>query len=266
MIQAMHATALTDGVPTLYHYQSLNFDHLTNTLRNQIVKGSDPARLNDPWDCKPCFNPDALDDSQVLEKEMAWRDELYGRALTIAKLGSDPAFRRQFMHEASVSMEAMIASRRIYCLTPHPDSTLMWSHYADDHCGICLQFSVGNMLFSRAARVVYLPEYPKLMPWEINANRGRVMDLILTKSKDWDYENEYRIVSVDKPQDSFQFLDDGFFRLPKGALQAVIIGCNVKDADQVIGAIRAEDPKLTIKRAVRHANLYKLQIVDTAHG
>jgi Protein of unknown function (DUF2971) len=142
----------------------------------------------------------------------------------------------------------------------------MWSHYADDHRGICLQFSVGNVLFSRAARVVYLPEYPKLMPWEINANPARVMELILTKSKDWDYENEYRIVSVDMPQDSVQFLNDGFFRLPRGALQAVIIGCNVKDADQVTGAIRAADPKLTIKRAVRHPNLFKLQIVDMANG
>jgi hypothetical protein len=35
----------------------------------------------------------------------------------------------------SKQLQAELARRRIYCLTPDPLSTLMWSHYAKNHTG-----------------------------------------------------------------------------------------------------------------------------------
>ena len=39
----------------------------------------------------------------------------------------------------------------------------MWSHYARNHRGICLEFSVPNTKFRGAAQVRYQKEYPKFM-------------------------------------------------------------------------------------------------------
>ncbi len=163
---------------------------------------------------------------------------------------------------ASKSLEQMLARRRIYCLTPQGDSTLMWSHYAENHHGICLEFNVANALFRSAGEVKYHAEYPRWVPCDINDKPGRVMELILTKSSDWSYEKEYRLVSIDAPlASSFLQLHGDFFRLPDGALKSVIMGCQA-DHKAIASLIREHAAELPIKHAVRSPNLYKLEIAD----
>jgi len=45
---------------------------------------------------------------------------------------------------------------RVYCLGPDPNNLLMWSQYADSHCGICLEFSLtwarNSVLYRRRRR------------------------------------------------------------------------------------------------------------------
>lgn len=188
-MEQLHRTALQNGIPALYHYEKFNATYLITTLRDQIIHCSDPASLNDPWDCKPAFDPHALDNPEVLEREMAWRIPHPAKHLWEEQMRTDPTARVDFMLGASKSIEAMLAQRRIYCLTPKPDNNLMWSHYADNHRGICLEFSVpDNPLFSKAAEVVYREEYPHWVPCDIKDRPGLVMELILTKSADWCYE------------------------------------------------------------------------------
>ena len=175
---------------------------------------------------------------------------------------AEPQARIDFMVGASKSMEGMLAQRRIYCLTPKSTSTLMWSHYAGKHHGICLEFSTANMLFSKAGEVRYLKEYPRWVPCDVNDQPGRVMELILTKSSDWCYEKEYRLISIDPPpSSSFLQLHGEFFRLPDGALKSIIMGCEA-DHKNIAALVKELAPTLPIKRAVRSPNLYKLEIVD----
>ena len=261
-MQQLHRTALQNGIPTLYHYEKFNAEHLATTLRDKIIHCSKPANLNDPWDCKPAFDPGSLDDPEVLEREIAWRLEHPAKPLWAAQMRNEPQARADFMVGASKSIEQMLAQRRIYCLTPKDDSTLMWSHYAENHRGICLEFIVANMLFGKAGEVVYREEYPRWVPCDINDAPGRVMELILTKSSDWCYEKEYRLISIDAPSSSsFLQLHGDFFRLPNGALKSVIMGCDA-DHQTIATLIKECTPELPIKMAVRSPNLYKLEIVD----
>jgi len=266
-VEQLHRTALQNGIPTLYHYEKFNAAYLSTTLRDQVIHCSDPANLNDPWDCKPAFDPHALDDPEVLEREMAWRVPHPAKHLWEKQMRADPKARIEFMIGASKSIQAMLAQRRIYCLTPKPDNTLMWSHYADNHRGICLEFSVpDNLLFSKAAEVVYREVYPHWVPCDINDKPGLVMELILTKSADWCYEKEYRLVSVQTSAlSNFLQLHGDYFRLPNGALKSVIMGSEANH--KAIGALIKDcAPNLPIKRAMRSANLYSLDIVDHSDG
>ena len=174
---------------------------------------------------------------------------------------SDQAFRVSFMIGASPPVQAMIAAKRIYCLTPNPASTRMWSHYAENHRGICLEFNVTNALFGRACQVTYRPDYPRWVLCDFHDNPGRVMELILTKSLDWDHEEEYRLVSVQAPAHEFLCTRGDFFRLPDGALRSVIIGCEA-DHRAIAEVVRKSAPSLPIKQSVRTGNLYKLTIRD----
>jgi hypothetical protein len=266
-VEQLHRTALQNGIPTLYHYEKFKPGYLATTLRDQIIHCSNPNNLNDPWDCKPAFDPHALDDPEVLEREMAWRAPHTGKHLWERQMREDPNSRVEFLIEASKSMQAMLAERRIYCLTPKAANVLMWSHYARNHRGICLEFSVAdNPLFRTAAEVVYRKKYPRWVPCDINDKPGMVMELILTKSCDWFYEEEYRLVSVQTSAlNNFQQLHGDFFRLPKGALKAVIMGCEA-DHKNIGAFIREHAPHLPIKKAVRSPNLYTLDIVDYLPG
>ena len=75
LIEPLHRTALQNGIPFLYHYQGFNPEYLASTLLNNEIHGSDPKNLNDPWDCKPMFDPHALDDPELLEREIGWRED-----------------------------------------------------------------------------------------------------------------------------------------------------------------------------------------------
>src|SRR5579863_7289840 len=53
----------------LYHYQDFDLDssddhagRLLDILQNHRIYCSSPADFNDPWDCKPFFDPALLDD------------------------------------------------------------------------------------------------------------------------------------------------------------------------------------------------------------
>src|ERR1035441_10393936 len=82
----------------------------------------------------------------------------------------------------------------IYCLTPLPSSTLMWSHYADNHRGLCLEFSTNNNVFRCAQRIVYRSKYPVWHPHTLLLETN-IEEALLTKSRDWRYEKEYRVVA-----------------------------------------------------------------------
>jgi hypothetical protein len=68
-------------------------------------------------------------------------------------LRTNDHLRQNFIDGLSACNQIVIDHHRLYCLTPEPCSTLMWSHYADNHRGICLEFDTGNPLFSEAMEV-----------------------------------------------------------------------------------------------------------------
>jgi hypothetical protein len=161
----------------------------------------------------------------------------------------------------------MIPGRwRVFCLTPVSDSTLMWSHYTNKHRGLCLEFGVENQLFGSAREVAYVSSYPKWSPHLLGDAGAQVL---LTKSDDWRYEREYRIVGlaegVPRPLGPLTghplMVRDGFLSLPDGALKAVIAGCEA-DYTAIKKLVQDIDPTLAVKRAVRSPSRYRLEIVE----
>src|ERR1035438_6627432 len=91
---------------------------------------------------------------------------------------------RNFVAKASQILTSELCKRRIYCLTLLADSILMWSHYARNHTGVCLEFRVDDSLFGHALKVDYLENYPSFTPQDANIDPT---SMILAKAKDWAY-------------------------------------------------------------------------------
>lgn len=108
----------------------------------------------------------------------------------------------------------------IVCFSKVRDDILMWAHYADKHKGLCFEFDgSSNCIFFGEAQPV---EYEDYTPIPLHEDRDRQMTrVILTKSKHWLYEKEYRIL---RPGMASQKID-----YPVELLTGIIFGCMTPD-------------------------------------
>jgi len=269
-------TARGIGITQLYPYEKFNPDYLADVLINKRVHCSDPANLNDPWDCRPWFDSAALDDPKVAQDFIEWlfsfrpvgqvsAEEVRAAAQAIR---SDPRYRRQILERWSTDFIKMIPGRwGIYCLTPVPDSTLMWPHYASNHRGICLEFGLEHPVFGSALEVDYVSSYPRWSPHSLTQFAS--YEVLLTKSYDWRHEREFRIIGlsdrVPRPVGQLEghplMVKDGFLSIPPGSLKAVIAGCEADHAG-IKDVVMDTDPTVKIRRAVRSPAKYQLEIEE----
>jgi len=249
----------------LYHYEKFRPEWLEGTLRKRQIHCSDPAKLNDPWDCRVSFDyGPMLRDPLEREKMLT----LHRSALPPETLNHP--FRRIYedrirnsdeelvkaVEQSSRLLTEQLQQRRIYCLTPDPLSTLMWSHYGDNHTGVCLEFHVGNRLFLTAHGVQYRETYPTFVLTQMNTIGA--MDVLLTKAKCWEYEQEYRLIASPKHADGVPLkLHGDFLELPERSLLSVIVGCNgdYKTVKKIVDAAAPEVRVVQIKRAPNQYNL-----------
>src|SRR5690242_8624910 len=65
-------SAVQSGIKSLYHYEPFRAEYLISTLTEQKVHFSDLAALNDPWDCRPWFDENALEAPAAIEALIDW--------------------------------------------------------------------------------------------------------------------------------------------------------------------------------------------------
>ena len=143
----------------------------------------------------------------------------------------------------------------------------MWSHYALNHTGICLEFGCANDVLSSALKVVYCETYP---PLDVADNDPQTILLpLITKAKAWDYEEEYRLIAQEEAEalnhDSL-ITNGNLLSLPDGAITSIIVGCVATKTtrDAVREIVRRSGRRVDIKQAVRVPNYYRLTIENMA--
>lgn len=99
----------------------------------------------------------------------------------------------------------LISILSVCCFSKNMDNILMWSHYADSHRGVCLEWEVNeksSQLKGALNAVMYEDELVTLN--EVKRSKDGYLDLnvssngkfILQKLKDWAYEEELRIYNI----------------------------------------------------------------------
>lgn len=107
------------------------------------------------------------------------------------------------------------------CFSTDYKSNLMWSHYADNNKGICVEYDIGlleqnNSIFKNIYPIIYCQKRPfeisikeiaeivesqKWLNYDIQ-NKGiadynklfQVLSLFLFKGEEWEYEKEWRVI------------------------------------------------------------------------
>ena len=202
----------------LYKYRKID-SNLEKILINNEMWFSSPIDFNDPFDCqiKVDTNNNYNEIFDFLKKNLVDLS-----IEEIGKISSDlylnPEKWDNFVNQSS---RETINSNGICCFCSNFDNILLWSHYADNHKGICLKFDVLKDLdfFVYPLNIIYQRNYPV---FNYLKNKERLTDfLIKTKSDDWSYEREVRVLKFEKGLHSFR----------KAALVEIIFGCKTTDLE-----------------------------------
>ncbi|ODN41357.1 DUF2971 domain-containing protein [Piscirickettsia litoralis] len=164
--------------------------------------------------------------------------------------------------------QTMSKRGRVLCLSSCNDNILMWSHYADHHKGIVIEVQPTSKvpnLISLAQRVSYENEFPKPLSYKKFAESWLTWDekviakssenlyksFVLTKSNDWGYENEWRIIHSLREEDDSRC---GAVLIPfkSEVIKSVYFGCRTSDLDK-------KSIKLILNQMHPHVKMYEMQ-------
>lgn len=200
--------------PFLYKYKAFS-NFLLEELCGSATYFASPNSFNDPLDSKPSVEDDlSLSDKKLLlaallkeHKPKQDPAQVFAKFDYLAREANDSdkaaaCFTRLIDSEIERLLLHEIGQRGVFSLAEKWDCPLMWSHYAHNHEGICLEYSTHdhaarNLLQVRynASRAIALST---LFDWKVRnlpGARQKVLELaFLSKAEAWSYEREWRIL------------------------------------------------------------------------
>lgn len=172
-----------------------------------------------------------------------------------------PIYENVDIDEMRRQEQAAMNKYGVLCLSEVYDSLLMWSHYTNGHTGFCLWFRRLFPVFLTAIPVIYSAGYPKVdaIP---DPQKNRLIVPLRTKSVDWSYEREWRVLWEDGAGKSKQY--------PENSLVGVILGCRISERHrrQLVEWTKAMNPCPMLIQAKRKTKEYGLDffLLNTATG
>lgn len=249
----------------IYKYKSIDINNnkSKDRIRDLLLKSklwlSSPEQFNDPFDLS------AKIIIQSKGKELRKRyTELYKQnGLSYKEREHFVKIQmRQPKNEFENTLQQIFKKNMekcgVFSFAGDPRNILMWSHYSNNHTGLCIQFEPAKdiLIFSGALPVDYTSEYP-VIDW-VNDFQNSMSNLLLRKYEGWSYEDEYRIIQINNAKTYLKFN-------PK-TISRIILGCKVSsDIKQFINETLIERkanglPPVQILYAKKHKSKYHLHI------
>ncbi len=199
----------------MFKYYNLQADNIIDKLVGEqaTIKLASAFNLNDPYELK--FNLDLNPKAQEHEEKFyeanpgktaddfqAWQKH------AIEYEGYTWYIEQQQRHNISQSIA-------LCSFTEDNTNNLMWSHYANNHRGICIEYKpelfeylktlMGYLAFWK---VKYSNEPPVINSLEdLNSKAQKI---IFNKQSDWKYEKEHRVVFLSKKDEEYISIDRSY--------------------------------------------------------
>lgn len=266
------------------YYKYMKENVLLLLLKNKTIKITNPLKFNDPMDCTiPEIH---LDKNHIrklvyssLENEMlpllndfkSESDQRINYELT--KLEKEL---KKISTELSKNWTELISGYRVLSLTAKKDNLLMWSHYADEHRGVVVQFK-SNPSFGLPRKVDYYNGskilnvfFKEICSVIAEKEKGEgfsdshsdiatdhtlkiMSEYFFMKMTEWEYENEHRIV-YRKDNEIIKSIEDDLDVISIGDndIERIILGSSINPS-------RAQELKSLIKDSLPNVDVQHYQ-------
>jgi len=248
-------------VEFLYKYRAID-KYSESMIRNREIYFANPEQFNDPFDCR--FNVILGGNDR---EQRAYFRSIASRFLPAGTTRKErDAIISRHMRGVRKNPREVAAGLRehlysdvskigVYSLSEVPDDILMWSHYADSHRGFCVRFENKDdcRLMHRAIPVEYSDSYPVIRAIK-DEQPDQLKKGLLTKSRRWSYEKEWRIIEHMK--------GPGVQHFPSDILSGVILGCKMPEEERKKISDWCGDQKIPLHEAKQSEERYALDIVE----
>jgi hypothetical protein len=201
------------GIPaTVFKYFGTN-NNCIHSLGEKYLYHSHFTNFNDPFDC----NGELIN----FEKKYKSRKE----------------------RDTELFIKDRFSTIGICCFTRNVDSILMWSHYASNHKGFCVEYHYNSRINGiNPLDVNYTESFTKADFY--NDEIDALFHMIFTKAKQWEYEEELRSINS-------HFSTDDSRKVPfsKTDVKAVYLGvnCEATTRDKIVDiAKKIYDSKISV--------------------
>ncbi|KAF2519004.1 DUF2971 domain-containing protein [Flavobacterium salilacus subsp. salilacus] len=170
-----------------------DFNRDLSSIERNYFWGSDINQLNDPWET-------IIKSEKFIKqsKSVSWF------------FGKNSHEKLLKVHEALENLLSFNKRIGIYSLSTNYLDELLWAHYANSHKGFCIEYDLDILLNTfRTEKVYHFPvKYNKIPPEvtisDVNIkNDSLIRKLSGFKSKRWEYEQEYRIITDNSGKQSY---------------------------------------------------------------
>lgn len=260
-------------------------------LQNMTVKASKASEFNDPFELSPRIDPAQFTRDRIRRALQAKKriERLYLNLRAKGLVGNKREFKREYRRKLPEQVEAVCAelprnvedvrkrfaeefSRhwRILCVSRVFDSILMWSHYADKHKGLVVEFDMTHPKLAGWSKHSCFPvdyeDQKAEFIFDSSSPEQFVKSLLAvarTKSPEWHYEQEVRFI-LPAP-------DDGgvLYRIEPTAIRKVILGARASSAFVQQTREVLDQPLLShimLERASLSETEFKLEFSPVALG
>ncbi|MCU4436114.1 DUF2971 domain-containing protein [Acinetobacter bereziniae] len=247
----------------LYKHIAIDPDMLVFGIFTKTqLKYNFPSFFNDPFDCLFDITIDSEkftknEFENITMKKISDQDWKKVSKSALNKI-NDKTIVRKLISKLRTEMLS------VTCFNANPLSILMWSHYANNHKGMLLEFKIPKIdskMFP--IPVLYDDEYPTInIPWYKLANPTNETELIheitretiFRKSTEWEYEKEFRLIGNKATNANNPLLQP----YPPEYLSSVIMGANLND-ENITKQLNEEIKKFNSKNNLS-INIYKAQL------
>ncbi|WP_323947213.1 DUF2971 domain-containing protein [Aeromonas hydrophila] len=240
-----------------YKYRAMNTNLIESLCWDKIFYAS-PATFNDPLDCKmfSIENNSSIEELRKIyarlkfprtlknaEKNIRGKDieakikpllEEMAKSIVIDNLNrmsynsTDPEYTCTPEDAETGILTSNILSelrehysRGVFCFSKDGKNMLMWSHYGDEHKGICIGYSndrkptpnIRPVIYGKYGVIKTSSLYKAFVKNDKDEQTTIENEILLKKSSAWRYEKEYRLISSTGFQDSPLKLEEITFGL-----------------------------------------------------
>ncbi len=263
----------------LYKYRPINLNTL-KILINESLVFSIPDKFNDPFDAKLFYKP--IDTETGIK---TFIDNLYAKGKMTKErhdemLQTIDEWKRlaqsdeEFLEAISLPEKKEHARIQICCFSERFDNIQMWSHYANDHQGVCLGFKVvenpaikslvgfrmiGPDNIEKILQVRKV-DYRRSPIEQIDRNKKddlkqKYLQFLCTKEMNWKYEKEWRAFFPHKDETSL-------VKFPMETLTDLIFGLRTSEEEinTVIGILKQKvlRKNVTVWKMIEDQSKYRL--------